>query len=407
MLNQSFSGKNFTHFITRRDVALFSLGKNSNEYAARLEQAAKNIESAAFKFSAFNEHHFSHGSALSPKALEDVFCLRKLNDNVKRVFNVRTADRNRILPQLKTLLAETGEFWVKKLDIRKFFESIDRNAIVQFICDDPRLSFDSKRLLESLFSSESFSKLAGLPRGIALSSTLSEVFMRDFDAKCRALRGCYFYARYVDDIVLIFHEDPGLGASEQLKEFLPPGLSFNEEKLADLHRPAKGKVLKPHKITFLGYEFCYTKFHDKHPATLVVGVAEKKIKKTKTRIARALFDFCQNKNFELLQKRLTFLTSNFKIGKEKVDGNLYAGAYFNNSLIDEARLTDLQSIDLYLRKAVYSKNGSLGSRLSLLLDNTQRRRLCRLSIQSGYEQKIVRKFTAGDFSEIKAAWNHG
>ena len=407
MLNQSFSGRNFTHFLTRRDVALFGLGKNSNEYEARLEQVAQNVDSATFKFSTFNEHHFSHGRAVSPRVVEDVFSLRKLNDNVKRVFNVRTADRNRILPQLKVLLAETGEFWVKKLDIRKFFESIEKSSILQMVCDDPRLSFDSKRLLECLFTSESFSKLPGLPRGIALSSTLSEIFMHDFDAKCRSLRSCYFYARYVDDIVLMFHEDPDKGVSDEINKFLPHGLTFNEDKVADLHRPSKGKVLKPNKLTFLGYEFCYTDFDEKRPATLVVGVAEKKIRKTKTRIARALFDYCQNKNFELLRKRITFLTSNFKIGKERVDGSLYAGAYFNNSLIDEARLPDLQAIDDFLRKAIHAKNGSLGSRLAPLLNNTQRRELCRLSIQSGYEKKIVRKFTVGDFSEIKAAWNHG
>jgi len=408
MLNQNFSSKNFLRLLNKQDIIKYDLGSDSTRYEQKLDQVARAIAEDKFQFSAFKRYNLSHGSVISPSCLQDALALRKLNDNIKRVFNIKTFDRNRVIPQVKVLLAETGEFWLQKLDIKKFFESVDRGEILKIVCDDPRLSYESKRLMEKLFTSPDVNRERGLPRGISLSSTLSELYMQKFDGACRALDGCYFYARYVDDIILLFHEKPK-DPLNNIADLLPPGLIFNMEKCSFLHRPAKGPVMMSdgmQSITYLGYEFGYVSLNVNRASKLQVGIASKKIKKIKTRIMLALFEYCKDHDYDILKMRLKFIASNYRIGQESSAGNLYAGIHYNHSLIDEARLDDLRLIDGFVRSAIFSKNGSLGKKLHPLLSMAQRRELCGLSLFHGHQKKVVRTFEPSEFYKIKSVWNY-
>lgn len=408
MLNQNFSSRNFLRLLKRQDIFQYELGNSIADYVVKFDAAVALIEKEDFHFSPFRKYSLSHGDVISPSCLADEFALRKLNDNIKRVFNIGVIDRNRIIPQVKVLLAETGEYWVQKLDIRKFFESIDRDEIQKIVCNDPRISYESKRILGKLFACPEVMLTSGLRRGISLSSTLSELYMQKFDTNCRMMDGSYFYTRYVDDIIIVFHEKPE-NILNELGKKLPPGLSFNEEKCAFIHHPKKGPVVVSDGkqcITYLGYEFNYLSDGPQKSSRLEVGVAPKKIQKIKTRIALALFEFCKTKNYDLLKNRLKFLSSNYRIGEDSGSGKLYAGIHFNHSLIDASRLSDLKEIDNFVRKAIFSRKGSLGRGLAPLLNMDQRRELCQLSLFHGYKKKIVRPFARSEFREIKAVWNH-
>lgn len=406
MLNQHLSSKNFLRLLNKQDIFKYELGSGIEDFKDKFTAVEKELASEDFCFSGFKRKKMSHGIVLSPQNLTDEFALRKLNDNIKRVFNIKVTDRNSVLPQIKILMNEGVEFWIKKYDISKFFESIPAKKAVEAIIKDHRLSYESKRLLEKFFSSPEISSVSGLPRGISLSSTISELYMRDFDTNCRRLSSCYFFTRYVDDILMLFHEQPG----ENLPGIeLPEGLSFQPAKTLSLYHPVKGPVKasdKSSKVTYLGYEFEFTSSNKDKPTKLQVGMSSKKIKKIKTRIALSLFDYCKNKNYELLKARLTFLASNYNIGKDSKRGNLYSGVYFNNFLIDSTRHCDLVSIDAFLRKAVCGSTKSLGKRLSPLLSVNQRRELMSISLKAGYEKKIVRQFTPERLQEIKRVWAH-
>lgn len=408
MLNQTFSTKSFLRLLDRRDIFKYGLGDCIEDYMLKLDAAVGSIAKEDFQFSKFKKHSLSHGNVISPSCIQDDFALRKLNDNIKRVFNIGSIDRNRIIPQVKVLLGENGGYWLQKLDIRKFFESIDRQTVQKIVCDDPRLSYESKKILDKLFSSADVNASPGLKRGIALSSTLSELYMRKFDTACRMMDQIYFYTRYVDDIIILFHERP-INLIEALTEQLPPGLSFNTEKCTFLHRPKAGPVTVSdggQSITYLGYEFNYVTASANKPSNLEVGIAFKKIQKIKTRIAISLFDYCKSKNYDLLKNRLKFISSNYQIGQDSDRGKLYAGIHYNHSLIDPSRLSDLKSIDDFVRRAIFSKKGALGKRLGPLLTVNQRRELCQLSLFHGHQKKIVRQFQDPEFRDIKSIWNH-
>ena len=115
---------------------------------------------------------------------------------------------------------------------------------------------------------------------------------------------------------MLFYEDPG-NIAEKLS--LPEGLSFHPDKSLSLHHAHRGPVKTSDggtSVTYLGYEFDFLCANKDKPTKLQVGIAAKKIKKIKTRIMLALFEYCKTKDFLLLKSRLTFLASNYNIGKD-------------------------------------------------------------------------------------------
>lgn len=406
MLNQHFSSKNFMRLLTKQDIFRYEMGSGTDDYRAELDSVEEAIGKESFAFSDFSQKRMSHGNVITTKSIIDEFAIRKLNDNIKRVFSIKPTDRNSILPQIKVLLSEGGEFWLKKYDVAKFFESIPNEKALHLINSDHRLSYDSKRVLNKLFSNPNLTSKNGLPRGISLSSTISEIYMREFDRACRKLGSCYFYTRYVDDILMLFHEDPG---NLSLESYLPEGLSFHPEKTLTLHHQQRGPVKTSDgssSVTYLGYEFNFVSPNKDKSTKLEVGIAKKKIKKIKTRIILALADYCTTKNYSLLKARLTFLASNYNIGRDAARGKLYAGVYFNHLLIDKERHDDLSSIDRFLCQSICSKRGSLGRKLFPLLSMSERRELMRISLMQGYKNKIVRTFKPERLLEIKRVWAH-
>lgn len=115
--------------------------------------------------------------------------LRKLHKNIKRIYAVQQADRNTIVKQMKLLLVENVEMRIVRLDVRHFYESIDRQRILAKLTDDARLSYHSLMLLHSLFNDPAIAAGTGLPRGLGISAVLSELYMKYFDLDFKKIEG--------------------------------------------------------------------------------------------------------------------------------------------------------------------------------------------------------------------------
>jgi len=406
MHDQSFSEKNLLRLLIRGDVKEYGLGKTRSEYRAMLKQIASKLNAAEFKFSTLQSSKKSHGQVYTPSCVEDELALRKINDNLKRRFSVRTADRNRIVPQIVTLAKEKGSFHLVKLDIQKFFESIHRESLLQRVLDDPLLSIRTKELLRKLFDLPALQTVKGLPRGLSVSSTLAEHCLQEFDAECRKLPFCYYYVRYVDDMLFFCHENPE-NISALVESFLPFELSLNPDKFAHIEMTKEGQCVqgigRTDRLSYLGYEFI---FPTSTTNRLKVGIPEKKINKIKTRIVLALVDFTKSKDYSLLLHRIRFLSANFKVAGNKVKGYLFSGIFYNHRYIDETSQESLNDLDLFLRSAVYAKKGTLGRRLSHILTNGQRHELCSNSLCIGHKKPKFRTFTNEQLKDIKKVWAH-
>ena len=224
--------------------------------------------------------------------------LRKIQKNLQKIYSVHQTDRNTIVKQIKTLLNENFDMWVVRLDVRHFYESIDRDVIFNKLVEDARLSNTTLDLLHTLFKNPIVALSTGLPRGLGISAVLSELRMKYFDLSLRRVEGVYYYARFVDDIIVFCssRRSADMVMETAKAELYKLGLTLNDKK------SYIWESTKSNNLVYLGYAF------NKVGKSLDIAIAEKKIKKIKTKLTKAFVRFAKDRNFNLLKMRVKFLT---------------------------------------------------------------------------------------------------
>ncbi len=404
-MNQSFNRQQLIKLCKQAEfvdygLTLTQLGDNLDETFESI-----NKDEFAFEITKVNEYYLTHD-------LPNKLVLRKLNDNLKRLYKDEQANRRIIISQVKTLLEETCPFWVLKTDIKSFYESIDRDRVIAKFKDDSMLSFQSMYLLRKVFENPTLSATTGVPRGMNISSTLSEIYMRKFDRWIRRVPGVYYYARFVDDIIIFTNS---LQSSLDLVNAINPKLTelaegleinnnktelFNGSSLKSLNKSTGSLLRKSNDLEYLGYRF--TKEKRGKTDFLKVSIAEKKIKKIKTRIVLAFLDFIKNNEFKLLENRIKFLTGNYSIRKN-IDGNdLRAGIYYNYLQVTD--LTIFDELNSFYKKTLFSKNQSFGNKLSLALTGVQKEKLNKYCFKTGFNFKVYNSFKFEEMTAIISCW---
>ena len=130
------------------------------------------------------------------------------------------------------------------------------------------------------------------------------------------------------------------------------------------------------------------------------------MKKIKSRVICSLKRFCIDGDYDLLFERIKFLTGNYTINSNRK--GLKSGIFYNYPLIEKHQLgeEDLRQLDIFLARSVLSKSGSLGSKLTGILSNSQRKKLIRLKFETGFKNKKTFKFTPEKIILIRKAWKH-
>lgn len=390
-MNQNFSSQQLLKLCKQTELDDYGLTKD--ELIKNLDDAFNEIINKSFSFDLEKVSDYYLTNDLSQKLI-----LRKLNDNLKRLYKDEQANRRIIISQIKTLLEENGPMWILKTDIEKFYESIDRDRLLAKLQNDAMLSFHSIKLLEGLFTHPLLSSMKGVPRGMNISAILSEIYMRKFDRWVRRTTGVYYYARFVDDIIIFSNDDKVVITIKQnINRHLEKGLRKKEIK-TKIHKGDNIDIAKP--LEYLGYKF--TTKTIKNKKSLTISIADKKIKKIKTRITLALLDFIKTNDFDLLDKRVKFLTGNFSVKKNKEGNDLKAGIYYNYSHVTNYNVFD--NLNNYFRKALHSKSGNFGNNLSAKLSTSQRNTLSNYSFKYGFFNKVYNSFTTEEMKEIKNCW---
>lgn len=329
--------------------------------------------------------------------------LRKLYHNIKRIYKVNQANRNSIIKQILILLKEDIPLWVIRLDIRHFYESIDRKLLLARIIDKGRLNFQSTRLLQMIDSYLVSSNVCGLPRGLSISSVLSEEYMRYFDLDVKRMAGVYYYARFVDDIIIFCSTEK---AQQDVYNALSPllnelNLTLNVEKSYCWSDMVKNQIL-----TYLGYTFRKYEITEcvngknKKSKIVEVTIADKKIKMIKSRITLAFVKYSKDHDFEMLCNRVKFLTGNFTIYSKNTLSPIKVGVYFNYKEITNT--TQLLELDSYYHRILHNKKGKLGSKFSFTA--SQITCLSKYSFLFGFEHHVNHYFTTTMLTKIKECW---
>ena len=321
------------------------------------------------------------------------FALKQIQHNIRHLYKVKQANRHHIVCQLRELLGDNFPKYIIRTDISSFYESIPRKKLLNKLYDDPLLTPTSKKIISRMLFEygRKTGSDTGVPRGIGISAYLAELYMRDLDSSIRDYLGVLFYARYVDDIFIIYCPPPNVGTWQFRRAVVSAlrkkGLTRNRKKTQIIKVESTAHC----SIQYLGYKF------DIGARSVDLRMTDQKIARYKQRIDISFeaYDKQSNKSEKkarvLLEKRIRFLTGNTRLVNNKK--NVVSGIFFSNSLLSSCQ--DLKVLDAHLRKAV---SGMSSVRL--------KERLSKNSFKYGFKLRKYHKFSAQDLSRIVEVWKH-
>ncbi|MGE4385826.1 MAG: antiviral reverse transcriptase Drt3a, partial [Endomicrobiaceae bacterium] len=191
---------------------------------------------------------------------EVFFALKQMQNILKKTYKVKQSNRNQILSQFKNVIESTYPKYIMRTDIKSFYESIDRDRLLGKINREQLLTLDIKKMIHKIC--EEYGRLSGnnkgVPRGIGVSPYLVEIYMKDLDNFMKHNKNVIFYARYVDDIIIV----STLKSIDKIfeKEIIKLKLSINKAKDKTKKFYVNSKDIKvknkEYEIKYLGYKIC-------------------------------------------------------------------------------------------------------------------------------------------------------
>lgn len=340
----------------------------------------------------------------------DELLIRKVNNNIRHFVNIRHPARTTIVTNLSIIISEAVPYRIYRLDIKSFFESFSVAHVLKNIDDIDILSLATKRLLRDLFKHFVASGGTGIPRGLAISSTLSELMMVEFDQKIKNTKNIFFYSRYVDDIIIITSgTENQLAFTKDIENLLPDGLklSIKKQEITTVEKATKTSSYQ-FSFEYLGY-----KFNVKDPGAIKtcrqvdLAISEAKLNKIKTKVILALQDFCKTKDMKTLIERIKFLCGNFSLTDRDRGRKRLAGIFYNYHLIQPSKPScGLDELDRFLRHAIFSGKGPIFLKFKSSTTTAERRRLAAFSFSRGFHTRSFMHYTGAKLKIIQECWKY-
>ena len=391
--------------------------KKNNELSSKIEEFANDVNSPNFKFVMSKFTHDTHEIfKIDTSKLQTVFALNQINHNLKKSFNVEMANRHSIMTSLKHLLNTKMPIYVIRTDVDGFFEHIPQDKLIDKISNSNLLSYKTKSFIkqilaefEQLKDKTKIAKGLGVPRGVSISSMLSEIYMQDLDRAIKSRKEVLFYARYVDDIFIITKSIyPYTDVSKYYNEILVK--SFSELKLS-LKGIGTSKCqllnitnIRPLSFDYLGYEL-QMEYSNRNGLTTRYDLSNKKNDKIIDRMNKAFKHFEELCKIDLKQARKDLLDSLKyifgNIGLHKAKSGIKVGLYYNNDLLDEfGKLNDIEQM-LKLKPINIPSNVFKTSSEETLFKEKLKKKIDSIHIKDNWQEKKMYKFGNQRINEIK------
>lgn len=339
--------------------------------------------------------------------------LRKLNRNLRIATLVKQSDRDTIVKRLVSLLEEGVQHRVYKFDIKNFFETLPHAHLRSLIGQDRRITRHSERLISDFLARCDALALPGVPRGVALSATLAEISLLEFDKHTRARPDVYFYARYVDDILVMTngHEDAE-AFRRDIESHLPHGVQFNPRKSQHSWFVEKGPgstpPVKQGTFDFLGYQISYysSQRQNNRVARMVdVDLSTKKVKRIKTRLVRSALAYIDERNVGDLEQRIRILSGNYNIIEFDTKKIRNVGLYCNYRRVAPSSGT-LKFIDTFYRQLITGNAGPVSQRLAAALTDGNKASLLKYSFAHSFSKRTFYAIPFDDLARLTACWSY-
>ena len=345
----------------------------------------------------FNKNERNGKPVYIAKLVSRRVLLDYLNRYFQRRLEVKVSNRSVLIGGLKAILKDTSPMKVFRSDFEGFYESVDREILWGKILAFGKFKKRELFYLKVFFDELDRQNVNGLPRGVSLSATLAEFYLKEFDQQCTELNGVFFYGRYVDDFIVVSLLSKTIKGL--IENQLPAGLSLNKDKTKEL---ALGKATENSEgyigeINFLGYKFDIfnRKLHRRR--VFDVSISEVKVKALKTKIVLCYRDFCKNKNFPLLVKRMEYITGNVILPNKFDNRELKTGIFYNYQEMTDRGVDSLKELDSFMKMIIFSSGCRVVS-VSTTLNKQQKQVLRKYSFSKGFSHRFTKKLS---FQELK------
>lgn len=412
MLDQTFTTNSLLKVTGRHEIIKFSLGRELKDYKFNLDIISKNIISEDFEFEKICTSYINSKTIYYTNSAEEHYAIKKISRDLKRLYKINLNNRDNISEQVLRILETSSSYSIIRLDIKSFYESISFDKLLSKLCNDKLLSTKSIALLNNLRKHTD----SCLSRGLALSPVLSEIYMRDIDKEIRGISGTYYYARYVDDIIII--------SSTDIDEIYPNIVSIIKKYNLDLnHKLYKKNItsIKDKKnpttnsFDYLGYKYIVKPSHFNGKRNIDVVLADDKVRKIKTRLIHSLLDRVYNTEQKStkeirLENRIKVLSGNYPIESNKEDKNntndslLKGGIFYSNRLVNKSGI--FEEFNDFLRRSLFSKKNNFFGRAMRQISSNEKIKLCQYSFTEGFKNKIYYPFSLEDMNIIKSCWEN-
>ena len=335
------------------------------------------------------------------------------------VFNVNMPSRHQIMCQLKILLNTITNGYIIRADVEDFFESIPQTQLLQKLENNSLLSYKSFAFIKSILkmyeeckTKDDSNEGKGVPRGVGISSMLSEIYMQDIDRIIRSRDEVVYYVRYVDDIFMIL---TSLGSEKSIEDYYKSlcglfntyGLSLHDTthektKLIRVSNESDGKI---GGFDYLGYGLSLNVNKGK-PLKTEYGLSLKRKDKYRKKIEKAFLHFENLCKVNIRQARrdlldsLDFITGNCRLANTK--GGVKVGVFYSNDLLTKYGIKNLEGLTNMLqsyRFTVY-ENAFVSSHEKDAFVMKLKERISKFSFENSWENKRVCSLSIDRIAEI-------
>ncbi|MCI2145723.1 MAG: RNA-directed DNA polymerase [Bacteroidales bacterium] len=292
------------------------------------------------------------------------YAIKNLQRSLRGLFDVKQANKHQIMSNVRLLLNTSRPLFIIRTDISGFYESIPQVPLLKKVDDNNLVNNKTKGMIHGILKEYNDQKDStkikadcGVPRGIGISSYLSEIYMHDIDEQIKNREEVIFYVRYVDDIFMILVGLPDkktiLQYYKDLKTlFLKYGLALKNNDSTE----KKCKLINfysstaDQEVTYLGYKI----FMKKQPMKELVStfkMSDDKFDRITKKIDAAFNHFEKVSMFDIkraekdLIDSLNLISGNYRLTKSKA--MVKAGLYYGSDLLTD--FEDLENLTGYLR----------------------------------------------------------
>lgn len=390
-----------------RDKELY---KELGEYAK-----IANNKNFTFPITHFEDNNGKQIFTIDTKYWEYFYAIKNLQRILKGLFNVRPANKHQIMSNIKLLLNTTMPFYLIRTDITGFFESIPQQALLEKINANNLVNNKTKGMIRGILTefnkqkdSNKINADCGVPRGIGISSYLSEIYLHDIDQCIKNRKEVIFYARYVDDILIILAGLPNNQTiSEYYKSLKNLFVKYGLEIKNNAPEEDKCKLINfynstaKQQFTYLGYKITISKTNI---SMAEFGMSDRKLEKIKHKIDAAFTHFEQTSIIDIKQAKrdlidsLNLISGNYRLTKSKE--RVKAGLFFGNDLLTDSKDLDHLTDYLSAKFVMPYANVLKGSTDRQKYIKSIQRKIKSINFKQRWDDHIMFKFSPKRLAEI-------